>query len=415
MRFGIKTLDDIETSGKTILLRVDINEPVDKKTGKLKDITRIEASIPTIKELMEKKAKVVLMAHQGSDIEYKNYYTTRPHVDVISELLGKKIKFIEDICGPAARTEIQTMQKGDVLMLDNVRFCAEEQTLFENNIRLTQEEMTKTQLIQKLSPLADYYVCDAFAAAHRNQPSLCGFEYVLPSAMGRLFEEEYCIISQLMEEPNHPCVFLLGGAKVEDAFLMMKTVLERKSADKILTGGLVANILLLAKGEKIGKGSEDFIYKQNFETLIPKAKELLLHYEDSLVLPLDLAWTENGKRVESEVGNIPDMATVTDIGSKSAAFYSRVIQSAATVFANGPMGIFEEKEAEIGTKAVMEAMGNTDAYTVVGGGDSITAAKKFNQQDKINYLCTGGGALIRMLTGAELPVVKALRHGTEVK
>ena len=243
MRFGIKTLDDIEVKGKTVLLRVDINQPIDREHNTLKDTTRVRACIPTIRELSEKGARLVLLAHQGSDIEYKNYYTTEPHFRVLKELLGKEIKFIDDVCGPAARSAIKGLKNGEILLLDNVRFVAEEQTLFEMNLKLTHEQQAKTLLVSKLSPLADLYICDAFAAAHRDQPSLCGFEQILPSAMGRLFEEEFCVISGLMENPDRPSVFVLGGVKVSDAFLMMSTVLKNNIADRIVTGGLVANII----------------------------------------------------------------------------------------------------------------------------------------------------------------------------
>ena len=217
MRFGICTLDDWDVSGRTVLCRVDINQPVDRTTGTLRSTKRIEACVPTVRELADKGARVVLLAHQGSDIEYQNYWSTEPHAEVLRRLLGREVKWIDDVCGPAAREAIQSLGEGEILLLDNVRFLAEEQTLFEKSLKLTHEQQARTLLVRKLAPLADLYVCDAFAAAHRDQPSLCGFEQVLPSAMGRLFEEEYCVISGLMEQPERPCVFVLGGAKVSDA------------------------------------------------------------------------------------------------------------------------------------------------------------------------------------------------------
>ena len=206
MRFGIRTMDEIDVHGKTVLCRVDINQPVDRATDTLKSTARIEACVPTVRELSDKGAKVVLLAHQGSDIEYKNYYCTRPHAKVLSKLLEREVRWIDDVCGPAAREAIKSLQNGQILLLDNVRFVAEEQTLFELKLKLTHEQQAKTLLVEKLAPLADLYICDAFAAAHRDQPSLCGFQQVLPSAMGRLFEKEYCVISGLMEAPERPCL-----------------------------------------------------------------------------------------------------------------------------------------------------------------------------------------------------------------
>ena len=410
MRFGIHTLDDYDVHGKAVLCRVDINQPVNRETGELKSTARIEACVPTLRELLEKGARLTLLAHQGSDIEYQNFYTTRPHAEVLTKLLGREVQFVDDVCGPAARSAIFALAPGEALLLDNVRFCSEEQTLFEMNLKLTHEQQAKTEVVKKLAPLFDLYVCDAFAAAHRDQPSLCGFEQVLPSAMGRLFEEEYCVISGLMECPERPCAFVLGGAKVSDAFLMLGTVLKSGAADLVLTGGLVANILLAAKGERIGQGSMAFIERSGYAEYIEKAKPLLERYREKILMPITLAYVENGERREAKVGNLPEDALVLDIGRDVADDYAKVIRSFKTVFVNGPMGVFEKPETEAGTRIVWQALGDSSAYTVVGGGDSVTAAKKFDVKDKMDYVCTGGGALIRFLTGEELPVVKALRH-----
>ena len=414
MRFGIRTLDEVSVRGKTVLCRVDINQPVDRATGTLKSINRIRACVPTVRELADKGAKLVLLAHQGSDIEYKNYYSTKPHAAVLTQLLGREVKWIDDVCGPAAREAIRGLREGEILLLDNVRFVAEEQTLFEQKLRLSHVEQAKTQVVEKLAPLADLYVCDAFAAAHRDQPSLCGFEQVLPSAMGRLFEQEYCAVSQVMEQPERPCVFVLGGAKIADAFQMMETVLSRGVADTILTGGLVGNIFLAASGSGIGQGSLDFIYKSNYGEFIEKAKTLYMRYGDKIQLPKDLAWVKNGKRQEALVGEIPAEIAAVDVGYWTAKSYREAILSAGTVFVNGPMGVFEQVASEYGTKAVWQAIADTKGYTVLGGGDSITATEKYELTEKMGYICTGGGALIRFLSGEELPVVRALRHGSAI-
>ena len=412
MRFGIRTLDEMSLRGKTVLCRVDINQPVDRERGTLKSINRIRACVPTVRELSDKGAKVVLLAHQGSDIEYKNFYTTRPHARVLSDLLGREVKWIDDVCGPAAREKIRALKDSEILLLDNVRFMSEEQTLFEQKLRLTHQQQARTQVVEKLAPLADLYVCDAFAAAHRDQPSLCGFEQVLPSAMGRLFEKEYCAVSQVMERPDRPCVFVLGGAKISDAFLMMKTVLERGVADEILTGGLVGNIFLMALGRPVGKGSEDFIMRSNYGEFVSRAAGLYREFGDRIVLPVDLAWVEDGKRLESALADLHEEIAAVDIGTETARIYRQKILAAKTVFVNGPMGVFEQEPSEAGTKAVWQSLADTEGYTVLGGGDSITATEKYGLTDRMGYICTGGGALIRFLSGEELPVVRALRHGS---
>ena len=410
MRFGIRTLDEMDVAGKTVLCRVDINQPVDRATGTLKSTARIEACVPTVRELSDRGAKLVLLAHQGGDIEYQNFYTTQPHAKVLTGLLEREVRFVDDVCGPAARAAVAALAPGEILLLDNVRFCAEEQTLFEQKLKLTHAQQAETQVVKKLAPLADLYVCDAFAAAHRDQPSLCGFEQVLPSAMGRLFEKEYCVISALMDSPEKPCVFVLGGAKVADAFLMMETVLKSGAADTVLAGGVVANILLAAKGERVGQGSLDYIEKTGYSEFIGRSKPLLAAYADRILLPDGLAYLKDGVRREANVGALPEDASALDIGEKSALRFAEIIRQARTVFVNGPMGVFEKPETELGTRTVWDALADTEAYTVVGGGDSVTATRKYRAESKIGYVCTGGGALIRFLTGEELPVVKALRH-----
>ena len=409
MRHGIHTIDDFDVQGKTVLLRVDINEPVDKENKRLKDLTRIEGCIPTIRELSDKGAKVVVMAHQGSDIEYQSYYDLSLHADVIRELTGKDVQFVPDVCGPYALERIKAMKDGDIVLLDNVRFMAEEMTLFETKLNLTPEQMSQTLVVRRLSPLADLYVCDAFAAAHRSQPTLVGFEQVLPSAMGRLFEKEYTIISDILKSPERPCVFVLGGAKIQDAFMMMDKVLKDGTADVVLTGGLVANIVMVARDIDIGKASEDFIYKKNLGECIETAREIIDAYSGKIVTPMDLAYVESEKRFEVSVGEVPQDKLMIDIGSKTISNYEQIIREAGTVFVNGPMGVFEKAPSAAGTKAVWEAAADTQGFSVIGGGDSVSAANLFGVSKRIGYICTGGGALVRFLSGEELPVVKALK------
>ncbi len=413
MRFGIHTIDDFEIAGKTVLCRVDINQPIDRKTGSLKDLTRIRGCLPTIRELSEKGAKLVLLAHQGGDLEYKNYYTTLPHAKVLGGLLGRDVGFIDDVTGPSARERIRSLRKEEILLLDNVRFVSEEMTLFETKLNLTPEEQSRTQVVAKLAPLADLYVCDAFAAAHRSQPSLVGFQEVLPSAMGRLFEEEFCVLSELMEDPARPCVFILGGAKIQDAFMMMSTVCGKGIADKVLTGGLVAHIMLLAKGLDIGKASADFIRSSNLAEFIPVAGGILEKFPDRIVLPSDLAFEEEGGRKELALKQLPCDALLADIGHETAAEYVRIIRESGTVFANGPVGIFEKEATGYGTRALWEAMASSGCRSVLGGGDSIAAANRYGVEKGISYICTGGGAMVRFLSGEELPVVKALRNAAK--
>lgn len=410
MEYGIRTLDDVNVTNRTVLCRVDFNQPLNKKDGTLKSTKRIEAVIPTIKELILKKAKIVLLTHQGSDIEYNNFGSTKPHSIVLAQLLDYPVKYIDDICGPAAIAAIMNLDPGEVLLLENVRYEAEEQTLFEINVALHPDEQIQTRVIQKLAPLVDYYLCDAFAAAHRNQPSLCAFEYIVPSIMGRLFEKEYQVISAIMDNPTRPSVYILGGAKIADALMIMQQILDNNSADIILTGGLVANLCLVATGRNIGSTSYRLLEKKGFIEYIPQLKRILELYSTRIVLPVDLAYIDNNERMEVLVTQLPNDQSYLDIGSKTIAKYIDILNEAKTVFVNGPLGVFEELPSDLGTRSIWKCLEESEAYTVIGGGDSITAVENFIDASKISYICTGGGALIRFISGEELPVIKALRY-----
>ncbi|HEX5641895.1 MAG TPA: phosphoglycerate kinase [Thermoleophilia bacterium] len=409
MKYGIHTLDDFAWGGKTVLCRVDINAPLDRETGGLRDITRLKGCAPTVSELAEAGARVVLLAHQGGDLEYHNYASTEPHAAVMSELTGRDVGFIDDVCGPAAREAVGRLADGDVLLLDNVRFCGEELTLFERKLELSPEDQAKTLVVRKLAPLADLYVCDAFAAAHRSQPTLVGFEQLLPSAMGRLFEREYENLARLREEPARPCVFVLGGTKIQEAFPMMAAALADGVVDTVLTAGLVANVMLAASGVDLGEPSLEFIRSSQLEPYIEESKAILAAHGDKVVLPADLAVVRGGVRAEVAAAGLPVDQPVVDIGHAAVEEYRRHIAAAGTVFANGPAGVFEQPETEYGTRAIWEAMADSAAFSALGGGDSVTAMNRFGLAERFDYVCTAGGAMVQFLSGKPMPVVEALK------
>ena len=409
MKYGIHTLEDFAWRGRVVLCRVDINAPLDPETGGLRDTTRLTGCAPTVKELAEAGARVVLLAHQGGDLEYHNYASTEAHAPVMSALIGRPVAFIDDVCGPAARAAIGRLADGEVLLLDNVRFCAEELTLFENKLKLSPEEQARTLLVRKLAPLADLYVCDAFAAVHRSQPSLVGFEQLLPAAMGRLFEKEYEALSHLRQEPDRPCVFILGGAKVDDAFLMMEAVLRDGVADAVLTCGLVGQIMLMAAGVDLGEASSEFIRAKDLWPRVETSQGIIERFGEKVVLPLDVAVVRDGERREMPVADLPVDDVVLDVGHATVAAYGQRIAAAGTTFANGPAGVFEQPETEYGTKSLWEAMAGSGAYAALGGGDSIAALNKYGLADRFSYVCTAGGGMVRFMSGEELPVVKALK------
>lgn len=411
---GMYTLDDINVTGKIVLARFDMNSPLDPKTREPIDITRIEESVPTIKELIEKGARIIILVHQGSDIEYQNFASVEPHSKMLSKLLNKTVNYIDDICGPAAREKINSMESGEILMLENVRFMAEEMTLFETKLNLTPEEQSKTRIVQKLSPLANFYLNDAFAAAHRSQPTLVGMEEVLPSIMGRLMEKEIFSLDRLLRKPKKPCIFILGGAKIQDAFLMFNTIFDNNVADFVLATGLFSHVMLLAKGIGLGEPSEELIKKKNLEEFIDKSKRILDKYGDKIKLPVDFGYIDSGNRKELMIKDLPLSNNILmDIGSKTINEYKKIISEAKTIFFNGPAGVFEEDKAEMGTKSLLIAIADSSAFSAVGGGDTITALNKYSLLDQMSYVSTGGGALIRFLSGEELPVIKALKKSAK--
>lgn len=413
MKYGIHTLEDFAWRGKVVLCRVDVNAPLDPETGALRDVTRLEGCAPTVKELAEAGARVVLLAHQGGDLEYHNYATTEAHAPVMSTLTGRQVAFIDDVCGPAAREAIGRLEGGDVLLLDNVRFCGEELTLFETGLNLSPEAQAKTLVVRKLAPLADLYVCDAFAAAHRSQPTLVGFEELLPSAMGRLFEKEYANLARLRAEPARPCVFVLGGTKIQEAFPMMAAALADGVVDTVLTAGLVANVMLAAEGLDIGAPSLEFIRTSQLEGFIETSKAILAEHGDKIVLPPDVAYVEDGARVEVQTADLPVDAPLVDIGHQAVDEYRGKIAAAGTVFVNGPAGVFEKPETEYGTRALWEAMASSAAFSALGGGDSVTAMNRFGLAGRFDYICTAGGAMVQFMSGKPMPVIEALKGSAE--
>ena len=409
MKYGINTLDDLDVGGKTVLCRVDINAPLDTSSGALRDTTRLKGCAPTVRELAERGARLVLLAHQGGDLEYHNYSSTAPHAAVMSELVGRPVGFIDDVCGPAARDAVRSLGSGEILLLDNVRFCGEELTLFERKLDLSPEDQAKTLVVRKLAPLGDLYVCDAFAAAHRSQPTLVGFEQLLPSAMGRLFEREYENLARLREAPARPCVFVLGGTKIQEAFPMMAAALADGVVDIVLTAGLVANVMLAAGGVDIGEPSLDFIRASQLEQFVDESRAILAEHGDKVVLPADLAYVRDGRRAEVAVADLPVDAQLVDIGHQAVADYEARIAAAGTVFANGPAGVFEKPETEYGTKAVWQAMAGCAGFSALGGGDSVAAMNRFGLGDRFDYVCTAGGAMVQFLSGKPMPVIEALK------
>jgi phosphoglycerate kinase len=412
MDAGILTLDDFDFRDKTVILRVDINSPIDHRAGRLADDNRILKSLPTIRELSEMGARVVMLAHQGDTEDYQNLVSLALHAERLSELLTRPVGFLDDIAGPAAIERIKALQSGELLLLNNVRYLTEEVSTFVNFVKLTPEQMAQTRLVRNLAPLADYYVCEAFAAAHRSAPSLIGFAEVLPAAGGRLFVDELSALTRVKESPTPPCVYVLGGARITDAFSMMKQILSKGTADYVLTSGLNGEVMLLAQGYQLGAPTERLIQDKGLSPFIDRARELLDAYGDRILYPTDLA-VDDGGRKEVPLEDLPVDHLLADIGEQTISRYIEVIGKAMTIFVNGPAGIYEQPVSALGTERLWTAIADAPGYSVIGGGDSVAAAARFNVRDRMGYVCTSGGGMVRFLSGQVLPVVEALRRAKQ--
>ena len=396
------TLDDFDVKDKTVLVRVDFNSPVDPETKKVLSDTRIRAhGETTIKELAEKGAKVVILAHQGRPGE-PDFISLVQHAQILGNILGKPVKFVDDVYGEKAQNAIKELKSGEILVLDNVRKFPGETK------KASPEEHSKSELVMNLAPLADLFVNDAFAAAHRAHASIVGFTVLLPSAAGRIMERELKALSRVLENPEKPCIFILGGAKADDSLQISKYVLDNNIADYVLTGGITGHLFLAAKGYNLGKPNMELLEKKELMGLIPGIKELMEKYPGKIETPVDLAVEVDGKRKEITVEELPTDYPIYDIGTKTIERYSQIISNAKSIVFSGPPGVYEKEEFVKGTKGLFEAIANSSAFSLVGGGHSVAAVHELGLADKMGYISTAGGALIEFLMGKELPGVAAL-------
>jgi len=406
----MKSIDDYDYRDKTVLLRVDINSPIDPKTKLIINENRIVKSLPTIRKLLEQDAKLAIIAHQGDTQDYQNLIPLKEHAEKLSSLLNIKLSYIDDVAGPAAQNKIKSLKAGEAVLLGNLRYLSEEISTFENYVKLAPNEMLETYLVRNLSPIIDYYVNDAFAAAHRNAPSMVAFQEIKPSAAGYLLFNEVSALKTITAKPKHPCVFILGGAKISDAFGMINQVLANGTADTILSCGITGEIMLLAQDIDIGQATTEYIYSKGLEVFIKDAREYLNNFKGKIISPLDLAFEDNSIRNECDVSELPIDKLFLDIGKKTISNYSKYIKEAKTLFMNGPPGMYENALFQEGTKEILTLIEEASGYSVIGGGDTVTAATKYTDLEKFNYVCTAGGAMVRYLSGKKLPLMQAMEN-----
>jgi len=404
---SIKTLDELDATDKRILLRCDFNSPIDPLTKCIVDDTRIRIHAETtIRELVMKKAKVVIIAHQGRPGD-PDFTDMKEHAEILSRILGMTVRYVDDVVGEKAINSIKSIKSGEVLMLENVRTLPYEMKSGKP------EEHAKTELVSRLAPLFDCFVNDAFSASHRAHASIVGFTAVLPSYAGRVMERELAALSRVSSNPEKPCVYVLGGAKADDSLAITKHVLDKNIAEYVLTGGLVGQLFLHAAGYDLGIINTKFIKEQKLEQLEPDIRDVISRYPERIKLPLDLAVDKNGERVEIPIGGLPTEYQIMDIGEKTIEEYCRILSSAKSVFISGPLGVFEKEQFTKGTRQILSAVARGHKFTVAGGGHTVAAIEKFGLKDRLSYVSTAGGALIEYLMGRELPGVEALKEAAK--
>lgn len=400
-------LSDFNYHGKTVFLRADLNSPV--KDGRIISDARFQAVLPTIRHLLEEGAKLVIGTHQSKPYK-SDYITTEQHAEILSDLLGQEVEYVEDIFGKYARERIKALKPGEALILENLRFAAEE--VKSKPI----EDCEKTFFVRKLAPLLDYVVNDAFAAAHRSQPSLVGFARLKPMIMGYLMESEVEALTKAYETGENPRVYVLGGAKVDDSLRVAENVLKSGRADLILTGGLVGQVFTLAKGFHLGDSNLEFMAKKGLLEMVNQAEDILNEFYPYVRTPVDFAVDYKGERVEVDLLSdekwLFDEYPIFDIGSRTVEKYREVLMGAKVIVANGPMGVFEREEFAVGTVGVFRAIGESPAFSIVGGGHSIASIYQHNITG-ISHVSTGGGAMLSFFAGEKLPVLEAFRISYE--
>ena len=389
-----KTIRDIDVSGKRVLVRCDFNVPQDLETGKITDNRRIKGAIPTIQYLIDNNAKVILCSHLGRPKgEVNEKYSLKIVAEELSNLLGKEVKLAKDIVGESAKGLVKNLQEKDVVLLENVRFDA-------------REEKNDKEFSKELASLADIYVNDAFGTAHRAHSTTAGVAEFLPAVSGFLIEKEIKFLGDALQNPERPFVAILGGAKVSDKIEVIENLLEK--VDKLLIGGGMAYTFLKAQGHSIGKSICEEDKLDLARELLEKAKQKNVE----IVLPIDSnITTEYSNDTENKIVHsqeIPDGWEGLDIGPDTIAKFKEILKTAKTVMWNGPLGVCEFSKYEVGTKEIATELGNINAVTIIGGGDSAAAIEKLGLADKMTHISTGGGASLEFLEGKVLPGIDCL-------
>lgn len=407
----IWTLRDFNVSNSIVILRIDINSPVDPETGEVLSDYRMRSHTDTISYLIANDAKVVILAHQSRP-GASDFTFLKEHSEILSKYVGP-IKYVDEIASSRVLREIKEMKPGEAILLENVRFNSEEMVLENAPI----EKQKRALFVRRLSSVATFYVNDAFAAAHRSQPSITAFPYLLPSAAGLLMEKEIRSLSKVLEIKADYKLAALGGAKIDDSIKIAKRLLTEFDYNAIVTGGLVGLVFLYAEGVDIGKDNKKVLEKnaRDIQKLIEKARSLLKEYKDRIYVPIDLAINKDGTRYEVEVSETAKIeGPALDIGLGTILEYKEVIRRADAILFNGPFGAYEFPLFALGTYEIVNEIARTKAYKVAGGGHTTSVIEQLKMEGFFDHVSTGGGAMISFIAGESLPAIKALEDSKRI-
>ena len=391
-------MGDVVLDNKRVLVRVDFNSPMDAK-GNILDDRRIRSHLGTLRSL--EHSRVVLLSHQSRPGK-KDYTTLEAHAKLATELLGWEVTYEDDLFSSCARDAIKSLAQGEILLLENTRFYADEM------MNLTSEEHAQSHMVNKLSPLFDLFVNDAFSVSHRSHCSVVGFTGVLPSVAGILMDKEIMALDKGLKTHDHPTIFALGGTKADDSIRMILNALKRDAADKILTSGVVAIVFMIANGTDVGDVNRKLIQDQKYSDLIPIASKLLKQYPGKIIMPVDVALDKDGERVEVKVNKIPNDLAISDIGLETIVNYSMELKAAHVSVFHGPTGIFELEMFRTGTEELLKAA-TKSSYSIAGGGHTSATIDQLGLESKFSHVSMGGGASITYLSGEPLAGIEALK------
>tara|TARA_B100000508_G_C11456592_1_gene277039 strand:- start:51 stop:1352 length:1302 start_codon:yes stop_codon:yes gene_type:complete len=401
---GVLSLDDVSLDGKVVLLRVDVNSPMNPENMEFLDDRRFTEFLPTLDDLSS--SKVVIISHQSRPGKL-DFTSTEPHSKLLSRLTGRKVDFVPDVCGESAIKAIKSMENGDVLFLNNVRMLDEENSMK----KASQQELAKSEIVRKLSSVADAYVTDAFATAHRSSPSLTGFTNEIPCIAGRLMKREINALRTAVYDPPRPYVAILGGIKCDDSLRVARNLIQNDSIDRIAMVGVVGNLMLWASGHDIGEGNREFIRKslgEAFDETWQDSQKLVSEYQSLLFLPSDLAIEDGGTRKNIGLDDLPTNFPIYDIGIDTMMRLRPLLMEANCLLWNGPASYFEKSEFAYGTVEIMNMFTEATGVTIVGGGHTSALFNQRGKADQVSHNSTGGGSVLTMLSGGVMPVFESL-------